>query len=454
MKIIFSLLFSFSLFAQQEMITVIGEQLIGKYENGESIREVIGNVVLTQGNVIINCDRAIQYLAKNDAKLIGNVVIRQDTLTIYTQQGYYFGNSRRAVSTSGVRLEDTKVILTATKGEYFFNDSRAEFDFNVKLWDSTVTLNSQHLIYYRPEAKAIAFTEVSIKDSANIIYSDSLIHFRDEKLSYCFRNVRINSLKDNVVISGNYLEDHRSKNYTLIEDDPMLLQIDTVKSVETDSITSVDTLIIRAKKMEAFRGEETKFIASDSVIIWQGVFASRNELTHYNKGEEKIITYKNDEFKEQPVMWYENSQLSGDSINIQLIEKKIEKIYVLGNALVTSFNVEFPARLDQISGGEVQMSFEENNLTLTEVFQNILSVYYLYEEEKPNGLIKASARDARINFLNKKVEEVRLFGEPNSEYHPENLVKGNEKNFLLPRFKIFPPKPKKLELLLLKKYKD
>ncbi len=454
MKILFILLFSFSLFAQQEMITVIGEQLIGRNVNGESIREVIGNVVLTQGNVVITCNRAIQYLAKNDAKLIGNVVIKQDTLTIYTEEGFYYGNSRRAVSTTGVRLEDTKVVLTAMKGEYYFNESRAEFDFNVKLWDSTVTLNSQHLIYFRPEAKAIAFTDVIIKDSVNIIYADSLIHFRDAKLSYCFRNVKINNFNDNVSITGQYLEDHRNKNYTLIKDEPMFIQIDTVKSTEGDSITAIDTLLIRSKKMEAFRGEENKFIATDSVLIWQGLFASRNELTVYHKLDASLLTYKEAEAKAQPVMWYETSQLSGDSIHIQLFEKRIEKIKVFRDALVTSFNEDYPARLDQISGGNVEMSFSENNLSMTEVFQNVLSVYYLYEENEPNGLIKASARDARIIFVDKKVDEVRLFGEPNSEYHPENLIKGNEKSFLLPRFKFFPSKPEKLDLLNLKKYKE
>lgn len=454
MKILFALLFSISIFAQQEMITVIGQQLIGKNVNGETIREVIGDVVLTQGNVVITCNRAIQYLARNNAKLIGNVVIKQDTLTIYTEEGFYYGNERRAESTTGVRLEDTKVILTALKGEYFFNDARAEFDFNVKLWDSAVTLSSQHLIYFRPEAKAIAFTDVSIKDSVNIIYSDSLIHFRDEKKSYCFRNVKIVNNNDNVTIFGNYLEDHRNKNYTLIQERPMFFQIDTVKNIETDSITSIDTLIIRSKTMEAFRGNENKFIATDSVLIWQGAFASRNELTLYFKDDESIITQKINEEDEQPVMWHENSQLSGDSIHIQLHEKKIKQIEVHGAALVTSFNDEYPARLDQISGGSVALNFSENNLTQTEVYQNVLSVYYLYEDNLPNGLIKASARDALINFLDKKVDEVRLFGEPNSEYHPENLVKGNEKSFLLPRFKIFPPKPDKLELLLLKKYKD
>ncbi|MGQ9644492.1 MAG: OstA-like protein, partial [Ignavibacterium sp.] len=94
------------------MIVVIGDSLIGRVENGESIREVSGNVILTQGNVRITCTRAIQYLSRNDAELIGNVVATQDTLTIKTERGFYYGNLRKTSSNSGVILDDKKVILT------------------------------------------------------------------------------------------------------------------------------------------------------------------------------------------------------------------------------------------------------------------------------------------------------------------------------------------------------
>jgi hypothetical protein len=39
---------------------------------------------LTQGDVIITCQKAIQYISRNDAELIGNVVVRQDSLIIET----------------------------------------------------------------------------------------------------------------------------------------------------------------------------------------------------------------------------------------------------------------------------------------------------------------------------------------------------------------------------------
>ena len=98
----FLVISSISLFPQNEdeRITVIGDSLVGKVVNGESVREVVGNVRLNQGNVTITCNRAIQYIAQNEAELIGNVIAKQDSLTLQTEKGYYFGNLKKTKSTS------------------------------------------------------------------------------------------------------------------------------------------------------------------------------------------------------------------------------------------------------------------------------------------------------------------------------------------------------------------
>ncbi|MCK7521691.1 MAG: hypothetical protein MZV64_30395 [Ignavibacteriales bacterium] len=57
-----------------------------KFVDGESVREVIGNVRLSQGNVIVTCNMAIQYLARNEAELIGNVIANQDSLNTSKQK--------------------------------------------------------------------------------------------------------------------------------------------------------------------------------------------------------------------------------------------------------------------------------------------------------------------------------------------------------------------------------
>jgi lipopolysaccharide export system protein LptA len=445
---LFATINCFEVIAQDDskLITVIGKELIGRVENGESIREVRNDVVLTQGNVVITCDLAIQYLDHNNAKLIGNVIITQDTLTITTPEGFYYGNDRRAFSDQGVKLDDRKIILTAKIGEYFFDEHRAVFENNVRLYDTVSTMKSEKLIYFRKEDKAISIGNVKIVDSANVIFADSLIHLRRDQSSFAFNNVAIKNIGNNSIIFGDHLEDYRLRNYSLVDSNPLLIQIDTSKS-STDSVTSIDTMIIKSVTMEAYRDSSNKFIAKDSVKILRRDFASVNDLTIYYRDQEKIHIYKINDSTTTPVMWFENSQLSGDTIIIHLEEKKIKKMDVNNNSLVVSQSLDYPSRYDQITGENVILHFEDDGLKRTEVFENVLSIYYLYEEAEPNGLIKASSKDAVIEFNNKKVEKVRLYADPNSEYHPENLVTGKEHIFLLPNFIFYTDKPVKEHLL-------
>lgn len=428
---------------EKEMIVVIGDSLIGKLIDGESIREVSGNVILSQGNVKITCRKAIQYLSRNDAELIGDVVATQDTLTIKTERGFYYGNLRKTSSNSGVILNDKKVILTADAGEYYFDENKAVFQSNVKLYDTASTLTSQKLIYLRNEDRAIATDNVKIIDSVNTIFADTIDHFRKKQITFASGNVVIKNNENNSMVFGEHLEDYRHEKYTIIDKLPMLVQVDSSKSTDSlgfETIT-LDTLFISCKVMEVYREPLQKFIATDSVKIIRGLFASNNDLTIYFKDEEKIITQKISDEPKQPVLWYDNSQLTGDSITIYISDKKIRELDVDGNAFMVSQNKNFNQRFDQSSAASIKMFFEDNKIQRAEFFGNVYSIYYLYEEEQPNGLMKANSRDAVIIFDENEVSEVKLYGNPGSEYYPEQQVLGNEKSFQLPKFIFIDERP-------------
>ena len=82
-KFLFILLLSFTALQAQtndDIIFIIGDSLKGKVINGESIREVMGNVIMTQDNIRITCNLAIQNITRNEAELIGNVVVYTATI--------------------------------------------------------------------------------------------------------------------------------------------------------------------------------------------------------------------------------------------------------------------------------------------------------------------------------------------------------------------------------------
>ena len=441
--------FPINIFAQQsDLITVVGDSLVGKMINGESIREVYGHVVMTQGNVVITCNQAKQFLSRNEAELIGNVVVKKDTLTIKTPRGFYYGNLHKTKSISGVILDDQKVILSADSGEYYFNEERAFFETNVKLYDSTTTLTSKKLTYFRNQDRSIAIEDVRIVDPENEIIADTLEHFRARKITYAFSNVRIKNVKNNTEIFGEHLEDYQDKKYTLIDKKPLLIQVDTTFVINEDSSKEVklDTLFIKSRLMESYRDSSNRFVATDSVLILKNEFASRNDLAIFYKGKEKIIMQKISEDARQPIIWYNNSQLTGDSVTIYLDGNRINRLDVNIMSFMMSQSELYDDRYDQTSSDSTKIYFVDNKIKEADFFGKVFSIYYLYEGETKNGLTKSNSFQAKVLFENDEVSEVKLYLNPASEYYPEKQVSGNEKSYLLPGFIIMEDRPTKDEM--------
>lgn len=440
-----------------EYITVTGDSLVGKILNGETVREVYGDVVLTQGNIRITCNKAIQFILKNDAELIGNVVVTQENLTITTEKGFYYGNRKKAETKSKVKLDDKKVILTADIGDYYFNEDRAYFKNNVRLFDTVTTLTSNELNYYQNQNRAVATKNVKITDAENIITADTVEHFRGARITLANSNVKITNYINNVVIFGDHLEDYAQKKYTVINKNPLFIQVDTSYSKQhdtlrteqlSDSVTLVlDTLVIKALVLESYRDSSNKFIAKDSVEMVRGSFASKNSYTIYFKEEEKIVTEKRGEGSPQPILWYENSQITGDSLAVYLRENKIRLVEINKNAFVHSNQEIFQSRFDQVTGERINVDFVEGEIDKTDINGAMFAIYYMYEENEPNGLTKSSAQSAEIKFTDKQVSEVKLFGSPTSDYYPENMVEGRENEYLLPQYVLFNNRPNKSILL-------
>ena len=442
-KFLFILLLSFTALQAQtndDIIFIIGDSLKGKVINGESIREVMGNVIMTQDNIRITCNLAIQNITRNEAELIGNVVVTQDTITILTEKGYYFGNDKYTYSDTGVTLDDGHMVLIADEGYYYFNTKVAVFNQNVELIDTINNLSSDKLTYYNDLDKAVAVDDVTISSDKSTIYSDSLIHFRESNTTYAFKNITIENSENQMVITGEELIDEGELNYTKITGDPLLVKVDTSKSGQ------LDTLFIRSLMMESIEDSTNRLIATDSVIIIRGEFTSSNDISILYRDDDKIFTYKREDDLRSPVLWYTTSQLVGDSIDIYLDENQLDWIDIKKDALIISRKEGYDLRYDQISGDNIKLYFSNEGIEKTEVIGDVLSIYFIFEENEPNGLLKSSSNKAKMIFDDNKVIDVKLYGSIESEYHPENLIEGNELDFTLPSFFIYKFKPNKKDI--------
>jgi lipopolysaccharide export system protein LptA len=388
-------------YAQSEKLIIIenADSLIGRIVDGDEAKELIGNVRFSQENTHVSCDRAIQFKSSGNIQLQGNVVIIDSNLTMRFPRGMYYRAERRAVAYDSVQLDDGQTTLTARFGEYFAEESRAFFRIRVEAKDADSKLIADSLLYYRREERTTAMSRVAIESYA-----------------------------DNMIIRGNRFESWRKQEYNRMTEGPVLVKFDT-------SGGKVETLVVRSKVMEAYRDSARRLRAIDSVEIVRAELAATCGFAEFFTRGDSI------HLRNTPFVWYQRTQVTGDSINVYLKRRKLDIVDVHGNALAVSQSDSLRrSRFDQLTGETMQMKFGTDGLDYIAVNGRATSVYHLYEDSLANGLNKTSGDQIVMLWQHdvvtnkKKLSAIKVVGGVEGQYFPENLVYGKESEFALARF--------------------
>jgi hypothetical protein len=141
-----------------------------------------------------------------------------------------------------------------------------------------------------------------------------------------------------------------------------------------------------------------------------------------------------------PVIWYENSQISADSISIGLANKKINSINAIGKGLTVMKN-KLENRFDQIYADSLFFIIKSDTIRKVNCIKYASSIYYLYDNENPNGVEQVSGDKIEIYFKEGKPNKIKVNAtseiSTKGEYFPEGLVKNNELKFKLENFRYF-----------------
>lgn len=400
-----------ALHAQGRSLLIVegADRLEGRVAGDMEFRELIGNVRLRQDNVLIRCDRATQNLTRNSAQLSGNVVITQDTLTLRTESGIYDGDTRTASSNRGIYINDGHVILRARTGSYRAQTKIADFRSEVTVEDTAAVITSSRLHYHRDSALIVAWDDVRIrfKDENAVIAADSVRHYSDLKHSY-FHN------------------------------SPRLWQIDTTRLVRNDAeedSLSFDTLSIAADRMTALRDSGNRFLSEGNVRIVRSALAALCDDAAFLRADSLMI------LRGAPVLWYDENQITGDSIAARVAGGELRALDVTGNAFSISRSKPSeqdtlypPGRFDQTKGKRIHMRFDEKKPTRIRVEETAISLYYVYDERALNGVRRESSDLIIIDFEDGKVQTIRSMNGVEGIYYPEKYVTGKEAGYNLDGF--------------------
>ncbi|MBK8563432.1 MAG: hypothetical protein IPN76_08805 [Saprospiraceae bacterium] len=134
---------------------------------------------------------------------------------------------------------------------------------------------------------------------------------------------------------------------------------------------------------------------------------------------------------DQPIIWSDTSQFTADTVNIQLANDKIDRIFLRQNSFIVNSPDEF--FFNQIKGKHSVAMFDSSELRRVRVEGNAESVYYALDDNKAYiGVNKTVCSEMMILFGNNEVEGIKFYTQPKATLFP--MAKADHEGLKMPGF--------------------
>lgn len=146
--------------------------------------------------------------------------------------------------------------------------------------------------------------------------------------------------------------------------------------------------------------------AYHDVRVYKANMQAKADSLFYTAADSTLRWYRN------PILWAEGSQQTGDTIYLQLKNKKLRTLQVLQNAFLVNVNAD-SARYNQIKGKLITAFFHEGKLENMFVDGNAESIYFNQNEKKIyTDMNQTVSSRIKILFKNKEIARIVTIREP------------------------------------------
>ena len=424
----------------------------------------MGDVIYTQGDSLQMTCNTIEYDGKTKTAIAtGNVDLKKSDMTLKTEKlNLDRVNDKAFYNTKGVVL-DSASTLTSQKGTYFMAENKYRFTSDVTILNPKYIVNSEQLDYFTKLNQAYLYGNSKIKgetytifcergfydmqrekgvfkENATLYYDDKIIkgdslYFESESdYASASKNVSIIDSLNNSIITGHYGEIFKAKDSAIITRRAMAINI-----VDQDSLfIHADTLVATGPKdKRILRGYYDVRILksdirgrSDSLYLDQSIGLTKLLSRPLTNQQEQIFT-EADRNGANPVLWFGESQMSGDKIFLlsDLVTRKLDSLKITGNIFIIEKDTLSEDGYQQIKGGILNGAFKEGRLDNIVITKNTEMVYYLYNDEDLQliGIDKTTCSALQMNFTDGQIENITFLVSPNGDVYPEEELPLNDR---------------------------
>jgi hypothetical protein len=141
----------------------------------------------------------------------------------------------------------------------------------------------------------------------------------------------------------------------------------------------------------------------------------------------------------KPMIWAQGSQLSGDTIFLQLKNKKLDNMNMFPNAFIVNIEKNDSVHFNQVAGKRMRGYFKDDKLNRMDINGNAETIYFSRDSAKQtvDGMERSLSSRIRVDLKDNKATRLALYVKPDARYGP--LAKFKEDEQILKGF-IWKPK--------------
>ena len=374
--------------------------------NGENVRKLLGNVILSTDEMNMEADSVYQFVDRQ--RLQGfNIQIETENEIIWADTLYYNTLTDYSELRGRVIIQSENNIVFSDNMDVALSLELIIFSDPVRFEDERGTLLAESGLYYQDVDSAAFRGNVQLADSTQYLESDSLFMNRQKDLYELFGRVYAEDFEDNVIFSGDYLYADSAGYRLLTGDDAWLMEL---------SDNEADTTHLLAKKIELLETDTTSIMdAFENVRIWSTKFTAVADTALYRDHEDKF------ELRSNPKLWQKNIQLTGPVIEAHLENDDIRFLSSYPRPIAVQEDT-LTGRLHQMAGDTLHAYFSDGVVERIVVFDESEIIFHQRNEnEEPDGLIELIAQgSSTMYFLDGEFDFFRAERNIDGSYLPES----------------------------------
>jgi len=391
--------------AQDSVIILQADRLDGGLADGETIRKILGDVILQTEDMIMETDSVYQYVNRN-LLVAFNTQIETENEMIWADTLYHNTETEFSRMRGKVIVQSEQNTVFSDSIDVDQSRDLAIFNVPVRFEDQDGTLIADSGLYFQAADSALFRGNVQLADSTQYLEADSLFMNRSKDLYELFGRVYAEDYEDGVTFTGEYLYSD-STGYRKLLDDAWLMEV---------SESQADTTHLNAEIIEILETDTTSFMdAFGNVRVWSPKFSAVADTANYIDHEERIV------FRSSPILWQKNMQLTGPYIEAFLEDDEIRFLQSYEKPIVVQED-SATGRLHQMTGDTLHAYFDDGAIEQIKVFDNAEIIFHQVDEnDEPDGLIELiSAGPATMDFLDGDIDFFKASQNIEGSYLPED----------------------------------